>query len=136
MATAAGTDHLFTADAATTGAWTAGEYWYSLRATNGAEVVELEAGNLRVLPDLVAAGDDYDGRTEAQIALDAINAVLGKRASIDQERYRINNRELYRTPIADLIKLRSFYVAQVKRENTCKTGRSAWGRQVIVRFSQ
>lgn len=134
-ATPAGTAHQFSAPAGTTSEWAAGDYWYSLRATRGAEVVEIERGTLRVLPDLAAAGDGYDGRSAAQIALDAINAVLEKRATLDQERYRINNRELYRTPIADLIKLRSFYAQQVRRENACRAGRSTFGRQVLVRFS-
>lgn len=110
----------------------AGDYWYSLRATTGTDLVELGTGTLRVLPDLVAAGDGFDGRSQAQIALAAIDAVLGKRATMDQERYRINNRELYRTPISDLLKLRGFYVAQVKRES----GRSTFGRQIAVRFTQ
>lgn len=135
VATPDGTRHQFAAPATATGAWVAGEYWYSLRATRGADVVEIETGTMRVLPDITAAGDGYDGRSPARIALDAINAVLEKRASLDQERYRINNRELYRTPISDLLKLRSFYVQQVKREDACKAGRSTFGRQVLVRFS-
>lgn len=134
-ATPNGTVHQFAATAAETGAWTAGEYWYSVRATRGDDVVELETGTFRVLPDITAAGDGYDGRSQAEIALAAIDAVLAKRATLDQERYRINNRELYRTPIADLLKLRGYYAAQVKRENACKAGRSKFGRQVLVRFS-
>lgn len=130
-AAADGSAHLFTANAAATNGWDAGDYWYSLRATDGTDVVELETGTIRVLPDLVDAVAGFDGRTQAQIALDAINAVLAKRATLDQERYRINNRELYRTSVSDLLKLRSFYAAQVKRER----GGSSFGRQVLVRFS-
>ncbi|AWM87366.1 hypothetical protein [Microvirga sp. 17 mud 1-3] len=130
-----GTAHTFAAAAAATAEWAAGDYWYSLRATNGTDTVELETGTIRVLPDLVAAGAGYDGRSQAQIALDAIEAVLAKRATIDQERYRINNRELYRTSISDLLKLRAFYAAQVKRENGIKSGRSTFGRQIAVRFT-
>lgn len=132
-ATADGSAHRFAADAATTASWTAGEYWYALRAKKGADVLEIERGTVRVLPDMVAAGDGYDGRSQAQIALAAIDAVLQNRATIDQERYRINNRELYRTPIADLLKLRSFYVEQVRREQCGSRGR--FGRQIPVRFT-
>lgn len=130
-----GSVHTFTSDSAATAEWTAGEYWYTLRATDGSDMVELETGNVRVLPDLVAAGEGFDGRSQAQIALDAIEAVLANRATLDQERYRINNRELYRTPIADLLKLRAFYAEQVRRENGCKTGRARFGRQIAVRFT-
>lgn len=135
VATPDGTTHQFAATAAETGAWVAGDYWYSLRAARGSDVVEVETGTMRVLPDITAAADGYDGRSQAQIALDAIDAVIAKRATLDQERYRINNRELYRTPISDLLKLRGYYAAQVKRENACKSGRSKFGRQVLVRFS-
>lgn len=132
----ADSSHTFTADAATTAAWPDGDYWYTLRASDGTDTVELETGTLRVLPDLVAADDGYDGRSQAQIALDAIEAVLAKRATLDQERYRINNRELYRMSVSDLLKLRAFYAEQVRRETACKTGRSRFGRQIAVRFTQ
>lgn len=135
-ADSSGTVHSFAVAASVTSVWDAGNYWYTLRATNGTDTVELENGTIRVLPDLLAEAEGYDGRTQAQIALDAIEAVLGKRATIDQERYRINNRELYRTSISDLLKLRSFYVEQVRRENGCATGRSRFGRQIAVRFKQ
>ena len=51
---------------------------------------------------------------------------------MDQERYRINNRELYRTPIADLIKLRDMYRAEVNRERAAKCGKNPFGRKVRV----
>lgn len=130
-----GSGHRFAATAAATAAWQPGEYWYSLRASNAADTVEIETGQLRVLPDMVAAGEGFDGRSQAQTALDAIEAVLGKRATLDQERYRINNRELYRTPIADLLKLRSFYAQQVRREAARKSGSNKFGRPILVRFS-
>lgn len=130
-----GASHVFEATGTDTAAWVAGDYWYSLRATQGANVAELERGTMRVLPDLLSAPEGYDGRSQAQIALDAINAVLAKRATLDQERYRINNRELYRTSISDLLKLRGFYAEQVRRENACKTGRTGFGRKIPVRFS-
>src|SRR5690606_28946215 len=134
-ATASGSAHQFSAPAATTSEWTPGDYWYSLRATNGDEAVEIETGTLRVLPDLMAAGDGYDGRSQAQIALDAINAVLEKRASLDQERYRINNRELYRTPIAELLKLRAHYVELCRAEDAeAAGGRKLFGKQVKIRM--
>lgn len=130
-----GTGHRFAATAEATAAWKPGDYWYSLRASNGADTVEIETGQMHVLPDLLSAPEGYDGRSQAQIALDAIESVLGKRATLDQERYRINNRELYRTPIADLLKLRSFYAQQVRREAARKSGNNRFGRPILVRFS-
>lgn len=126
--------YTFAATAVTTSGWATGVYWYSVRATKGADVVEIGTGELRVDPDLAAAGAGFDGRSENEIALAAIEAVLSRRATIDQERYSINNRELWRTPIADLLKLRGFYAAMVARERARRNGDSVFGRRVRVGF--
>ena len=60
--------------------------------------------------------------------------MIEKRASLDQERYRINNRELYRTPIADLLKLRDLYRAEVRREQAAARGQNPFGATVRVRL--
>lgn len=134
--TADGTKHVLTAPASVTTAWQAGDYWYTLRATDGDEVVEIDTGNLRILPDLVNAPDGFDGRSEWEIGLAAIDAVIARRATLDQERYRINNRELYHTPIGDLLKLRAYYAMKVKQECARKSGRKQFGRQINVRFTE
>lgn len=132
QATVDGDYFVFTAPATETANWLPGNYWYAVRATSGTDVQEMESGQTAVLPDMANAGAGYDGRTPAEIALEAIEAVLAKRATMDQERYRINNRELYRTPIADLIKLRDMYRAEVNRERAAKCGKNPFGRKVRV----
>lgn len=122
-AAADGDEFTITADAAVTVGWRPGEYRYSLRASRAGEVVQIEVGRLTVLPDLAAMPDGYDARSEYRKSLEAIEAVIAKRATLDQERYRINNRELYRTPIADLLKLRAFYAQKVRDEDGCGGGR-------------
>lgn len=134
-ATPDGTGHKFAADAAATASWTPGTYWFSLRAIKGGDVIEAAKGQLEVLPDLTAVAAPYDGRTQNEIALASIKAVLAKKATQDQMRYTINNRELWRTPVADLLKLHAFYVAAVRREKASKSGRTTFGRQIHVRFS-
>lgn len=131
-ATPDGQSFTFAAPAATTTAWAAGTYCYSLRALQGSAIMEAGRGQLTVLRDLASVTEPYDGRSQNAIALDAINAVIAKRATMDQQRYVINHRELWRTPIADLLKLRAFYATQVRRER--KTSR--WGNPVIVKFSE
>jgi hypothetical protein len=133
-ATADGTDHLFAVDATTTGGYSPGRYQLTLRASKDADVHEVQNSAVDILPDLAAVTDEYDGRTENEKALEAINAVIAKRATVDQERYRINNRELYRTPIEQLLKLRSFYMTQVRREKNKTKGGSTFGRRINVRF--
>jgi len=130
----AGTVHRLSATAAVSSGWQPGEYAYSLRASRGAEVVELESGAVPVRPDLAAAAPGADQRVHARKVLAAIEAVIEGRATLDQERYRIGERELYRTPIADLLKLRSHYRAELARETAAVQGYSGLlGREVQVR---
>ena len=131
------TSHKLTIPAATSEDFTAGQYWYSLRVTDGTDTFEIEKGTINVLPDLLSKEAGYDGRSQAEIALAAIDAVLANRATMDQERYRINNRELYRTNIGDLLKLRSYYAAIVSRERQAGAsgGVRTFGRALPVRFS-
>jgi hypothetical protein len=126
--------HTFTATADVTAAWKPGDYWYSLRVTDGDNVHEVETGTLTVDPDLAAMGE-FDGRTHAERTLQAIEAVIEGRASRDQDSYRINNRELRRTPISQLLKLRDVYRQEVRRLRASRRGKDTLGRQVLARFN-
>lgn len=128
--------HAFSASAETTAAWAAGAYWYSLRVTNGTEVHEIETGTLNIAPDMADLPEGYDGRGHAVKVLEAIEAVIEGRASKDQDSYRINNRELRRTPISQLLKLRDVYRNEVRRARAARRGRDTLGRQVLARFSR
>lgn len=110
----------------------AGVYAYSIRATNGDAKVEVESGTVEVLADLAAATAGYEARSQAAIALEAIDAVLAKRATMDQSRYKINNRELDRTPIPELLRLRTYYASKVSREKAQADGKSVFGKQVKI----
>lgn len=131
QAVQAGNNFTFTASGAVTAAWLPGDYSYSIRATDGFDVVEVGSCRTTVMPDLAAAAAGHDARSIYRIGLDAIEAVLAKRATMDQERYRINNRELYRTSIPDLLKLRAFYAGKVAAE--CCDGKSRSGRLGSIR---
>lgn len=134
QATAEGSQHRLHAAADATATWAPGDYWFTVRATRGAEVQEVEQGQLTIMPDMAAAAAGFDGRSHAQKCLEAIEAVLEKRSTLDQDRYRINNRELYRTPVADLMKLRDLYRAEVRREKQAASGKSIFGAMVRVRI--
>ncbi|RQQ37071.1 hypothetical protein [Burkholderia stagnalis] len=125
--------HEAQAAATTTATWPAGEYIYSVRVTSGDTVLEVASGLVTVEADLAAMPDGGDARSHAQRTLDALEAVIEKRATRDQERYTINNRELWRTPIGDLLKLRDYYRAELRRMKATQRG-SLFGCQVRVRF--
>lgn len=130
-----GDAHDIAATATATAAWVPGVYAYSIRAVLGDEVYAVESGNITITPNMATLADGTETRSAARITLDNINAVIQKRASQDQQRYTINNRELWRTPIADLLKLRAQYVAIVAQENNAARGRSIYGRSIAVRFT-
>lgn len=132
--TTAGNLHRIDASAAETAEWPPGEYAYTIRAKNGPDVAEVEAGYITIKPDMASLSAGSEIRTHAAIVLANIEAVLEKRATQDQQRYTINNRELWRTPLADLRALRAEYHAIVMQEKRKARGQSAYGRSVRVRF--
>lgn len=134
VSSADGQAHVLGATAETTGAWMAGQYWATLRASDGEIVAEVESGQLTVAADLAQVNGLYDGRTHAQRVLTAIEAVIEGRATKDQERYKINNRELQRTPLADLMALRDKYREEARNQKAAARGQSLLGRTVSVRL--
>ncbi len=130
-----GTQHRLSAAAAATASWSPGLYVWALRATRGAEVVQVDSGEIRVSPDIAGLAAGHDGRSHAARVVAAIEAVLENRATLDQQKYTINNRELWRTPIPELLLLRDRYRAELRREQQAgRKGQSLLGRQVKVRF--
>lgn len=122
--------------AADTAQWTAGTYAYAVRVSRAADgtVEQVESGQVEVLADPLTIADGTDLRSDAEKVLESIEAVIAKRATRDQERYKINDRELWRTPLADLLKLRNTYRAEVRRERANKRGASVWGPALRVRM--
>lgn len=129
-----GTAHRLTVAAADSAQWLAGQYAYSLRATNGDAVIEVDAGTTTVVGDLAAIDGVHDSHGHVERVLAAIEATIEQRATKDQERYRINNRELWRTPIGELFKLRDHYRAELRRLKASRRGNDLLGRRVLVRL--
>lgn len=128
-----GADHRMTVAATVTADWAPGQYSFLLTAQAGDDVIELDSGLAEILPNFATIVPGTDQRPHAAIALENIEAVLAKRSTQDQERYTINNRELWRTPLGDLLKLRDYYRAEVKQIRAAQRG-TLFGRQVKVRF--
>lgn len=126
--------HSLNLTAAETGAWPAGIYAYSLRVTDGVDVHEVESSTVEVIADLDTIVAGVDQRSHARRVLDNIEAVIEKRSTQDQDKYRINNRELWRTPLADLLTLKNQYAALVRREEAKANGKPLFGPAVRVRL--
>ena len=101
---------------ATTAAWTAGEYsWTSYVEKTGARQT-VQQGMVTLIADPAVTTAPYDRRSHARKTLDAIEAVLENRASLDQQEYTIGDRSLKRMPIADLLDFKRYYAGLVAKE--------------------
>lgn len=106
-----------TVASATTTGYTAGDYFWAARVKKGAEEYEIGKGRLTIQPNLAAiTAGTYDGRTHARKVLEAIEAVLEKTATREQEQIQIAGRALILRKVGDLLVLRDRYRAEVNRE--------------------
>jgi len=137
-ATADGTDHSISISAADSAEYVPGDYrWfsYAVDLETSEERYTIDHGDLKILPD-PAAITAADLRSHARTVLDAIEATLEGTASREQSEITIEGRSLkYRTP-AELLQLRSFYLAEVRREETAEAIRKGLdsGNRVLTRF--
>lgn len=124
VATASGANFVVSVPAATTAAYVKGTYtWVAVVTGGSSEVYEVDRGTLDLLPKYndTSALDD---RSHAQIALDAIEAVIANRASVDQLEYSIAGRSIKRMPVADLLRFRDYYLAEVFAEKNAERRRN------------
>jgi len=96
--------------------WAPGKYDWTLRRVTGTEKVELAHGVLTILPNPDFHPGGLDGRSHARRVLDAVEAVLEGRAGDDVQEISIRGRSVKSMPIADLLRFRSIYRAEVRAE--------------------
>jgi hypothetical protein len=139
--TPAGTGWTFTIAKATTDGFVAGEwYWQAVAtATVGGAVTTIGAGQLTVLAGLDYTGQPsaFDGRTQAQKDLDAVQAAI--RAIVSGgavAEYSIGNRRLKKMEMTDLLTLESSLKTEVKREQKAALIANGLGNphNLFVRF--
>lgn len=140
-ASADGSNYSVRITAVTTLAYTAGKYhWVAYVETGAGASIErhqVDEGWLEVLPAFAQASPAaLDDRTHARKTLEAIEAVIESRATVDQMKYTIGSRSLDRMPIADLLKFRDYYRAQVRSEtlaNDAANGKTG-GHALVMRL--
>lgn len=139
VAAANGTGWRTTISAATSATFDAGVWFFQAVATKTGQTLTLFTGQFTVEASLAYTGQPgaYDGRTQAQKDLDAVQAAM--RAMIAGgavQRYTIGNRELWKMSIADLITLESKLKADVAREKKAELIANGLGNphSLFVRF--
>lgn len=139
VGTAYGTGWEFAISQATTLALDPGQGFWQAEATKGSDHVTLGAGQLEVLPSLSYAGSPaaFDGRSQAQIDLDAVQAAIRAMVSGGAvAEYTIGNRRLKKMELTDLLALESTLKATVKREQAAQLQANGLGNphNLYVRF--
>lgn len=114
-----------------TSAMPAGLYSLQIWATFADDTTRV-AGKLSLT--LESALTEGDTRSQARIAFENIKAMLAGQAKEGVKRYKINNRELERYSMAELMTLRSHYASEVQREERRKAGRDTLGPRILVHF--
>ncbi len=133
-ATGDGATHAFAKSAADTSGFAAGRYVVTVRASDGTDTFEIEAGELEIEADVASIAAGHDPRHHAEKVLASIEAVLENRATKDQQSYKINDRELVRTSISELLELRKTYKAEVARLKSNGKHKRLVRRKVRVQY--
>lgn len=115
-----GTSHRFQCTASQSGAYKAGQYGFQTNAVKASEVYTLDgtywSGEITLFPNPADLTQGADTRSEAEIALAAIDAVMANRATVDQQEYSIGDRMLKRMTVDELVKLRAHFQARVNAQ--------------------
>lgn len=117
-ATASGDDHQLTVAFGSTAAWTVGTYNVTAYVELAGERFEVpeEAGTLVVTPDPATITAGVETRSQAEIALAAVQALLAGKAASGVESYEVAGRQLKSYALPDLIKLEGKLKNQVNAE--------------------
>ena len=133
-----GDDHQITIQEDVTATWGEGTYdYHAYFEQSGGDRWTIDRGLLTVIYDLANTSGNKDLRTHAKTALDAIEAVLETRATLDQMKFQIAGRTLERTPVEELLGLRDYYRAEVQREERERAvgSNKSHGGRIRVRFN-
>jgi hypothetical protein len=129
-----------TVDAGVTAQMSPGKYFFEARASKSGVEHEVARGEMTAVVSIkgMSVTATLDDRSQAQKILDAIDALVAGKATLDQQSYQIGNRQLARIPIPDLIALRTRYAQVVARERRTRRLREGapYLKTVYVRFDR
>ena len=120
----------------TTASYTKGNYhWYAyITRSSDSERIMIDEGYTEIVDNYATTSSDI--RSHAKTCLDAIEAVIENRASIDQQSMSIAGRSLSRMSIDDLLSFRNYYKAEYLKEVKKQRAKnnSASGNIIRVKF--
>ena len=135
-ATEASTYYLFTADSATTSAYSAGHYHWQLEIveTSSTNRIVVDSGTFDVIDDLDV--NNVDPRSHAEKMVAKIESILHGKADSDVANYSINGRSLTKMTFNELIEARDYYRREYKQElnKELALNNEATSQTIKVRF--
>ena len=138
VGSAYGTGWEFTLAAATSAGFDAGTWYWQAIATSGSDKVTLGAGQLEVLAALEYSGTPgaFDGRSQAQQDLIAVQAAIRAIVSGGAKQYSIGGRSFTKLDLGELMERESRLKAEVKREQMAELIANGQGNphNLFVRF--
>jgi hypothetical protein len=124
--------------AATSGAFDAGAWSWQSRISSGATVVTVGSGSMEVLPNLsyVSNPAAFDGRSQAEQDLEAVQAAIRAIAVKGAKQYSIGSRSYTSIDLSQLMARESQLKAIVARERAAEKMAAGLGdpRSLFVRF--
>jgi hypothetical protein len=114
----------------------AGKYWWMAQALTTGKRVTIAQGELTVNPDLAAVGANYDGRTQAEIALEQALAAYATFSNTGGrvKAYTIGHRSMTFDTLADVQVCVDFWRKRVVVEKSRANG--SRDRSIHVRFDR
>lgn len=115
-------DHKIEVDATVTASYAAGFYTWQAYVTNAGtgERYKVFDGQLTIEANFATQAGAFDARSHVKQTLDALEAIIAGRASVDQEHYAIAGRSLQRMSVRDLHfwrdKYRGYYASELRAQ--------------------
>lgn len=125
--------------ATTSGQFAAGVWFWESRISSGSTVIEVGSGSSRVTASLSYAGSPaaFDGRSQAEQDLDAVQAAIRAIVSKGARQYSIGSRSYTSQDLGVLMQREAQLKAIVARERAAEKVAAGLGdpRNLFVRFS-
>jgi hypothetical protein len=141
-AAADGSNHKVTITSVQSATLAEGACLYQAWAMSGSVKHLVGEGEIRIRIGFATVTDPYDGRSQVKKILDAIDAMVLGKATLDQQEYTIgtgdSTRMLKRIPITELLALRTRYAQMYSRERRAQRRRDGepYFKNILVRFTE
>ena len=117
---------------ATTAAYTAGTYAYQATVADGTDTHLVASGSIEITPSFSAA-TTLDTRSHVKKVLDALEATIEGKATVDQQLVMVGGRQIMSWSPTEMMRFRDHYRAEYTAEQMAAAGNGS-NRKIKVRF--